>query len=430
MTNLLTLGEVNFLFQAPNRMSRRYQPPIHPLYPMKKSIFVFSSLFIAAIAQAEVATKPEVFSISARELATARDRLAHGDTALAPALAALRAEADRALRLKPLSVMDKLRTPPSGDKHDYISLAPYWWPDPQNPKGPYVRHDGLRNPATGNEKNSDRSAWSKVGSAIETLGLAYYFTGNEAYAEHATQLTRVWFIDPATRMNPNINFGQYVTGVNEGREEGVLEFRSLIPVCDSLALIAASPAWTEKDTKAFHAWLTAYFTWLTESPIALAEAAALNNHGTWYDAQAADIALVLGQTDYAKKILVEGLKKRLARQVEPDGRQPLELARTRSLNYCLFNLEALFNMARLGDHVGVDWWSYTTPDGRNIRVALRYLAPYGDPDKPWPKDDIVAGSRAQIFALFAQALRHGDEPLYSKMLHFSSADARWHLLWP
>jgi hypothetical protein len=397
---------------------------------VKKTVFIFSSLLIAVIARTEVPAKPEVFSLSAQELATARNRLTHGDATLAPALAALRADADRALQLKPLSVMDKLRTTPSGDKHDYISLAPYWWPDPQNPKGPYIRHDGLRNPATGDEKYSDHPAWSKVSSAIETLGLAYYFTGNEVYAGHAAKLARVWFLDPATRMNPNINFGQYVTGVNEGREEGVLEFRSLIPVCDSLALIAASPAWTEKDAKAFHAWLDAYFAWLTENPIGLAEAAAMNNHGTWYDAQTASIALVLGKTDYAKKLLVDGLEKRLARQVEPDGRQPLELARTRSLNYCLFNLEGLFTLARLGDHVGVDWWGYTTPDGRSIRAALRYVAPYADPDKPWLKDDVVAGERTQIFALFAQALRHGDEPLFSERLHFSSADARWHLLWP
>ena len=398
---------------------------------MKKILsFVVNSLLLSIVTRAGIPSKPAVFSISARELATARDRLAHGDAALAPALAGLRADADLALQLKPLSVMDKLFTPPSGDKHDYVSLAPYWWPDPKNPKGPYIRHDGLRNPAAEDERYSDHPAWSKVSSAVETLGLAYYFTGNEAYAEHAVKLVRVWFLDPATRMNPNVNFGQYVTGVNEGREEGVLEFRPLIPMCDSLALIAGSPAWTEKDAQAFHAWLAAYFTWVTESPIGRTEAAAVNNHGTWYDAQTAYIALVLGKTDYVKKLLVDGLQNRLAQQVEPDGRQPLELARTKSLNYSFLNLEGLFTLARLGSHVGVDWWNYATPDGRSLHVALRYLAPYADPAKPWPKDDLVAGDRTRIFPLFAEVLRHGDDPLFHKMLHFAAADARWHLLWP
>ena len=403
----------------------------NPFYPVKIILcFIFSSLFVAVVARADVPSKPEVFFLSAQELTTARNRLAQGDAALAPALAALRAEADRALQLKPLSVMDKSRPSSSGDKHDYVSLAPYWWPNPQNPEGPYIRHDGLQNPAAGDGKYSDYPAWSKVASAVETLGLAYYFTGNEAYAEHAAKLMRVWFLDPATRMNPNINFGQYVTGLNEGREEGVLEFRPMIPLCDSLALIAASPAWTEKDAKEFHVWLVAYFTWLTESRLGRVEAVTANNHGTWYDAQTAYIALVLGKTDYVKKLLADSLQKRLARQIEPDGRQPRELSRTKSLNYSFLNLEGLFTLARLGDHVGADWWNFATPDGRSLRVALRYLAPYADPAKPWTKDDLVAGDRTRIFPLFAQALRHGDDPLFREMLHFAPAEARWHLLWP
>jgi hypothetical protein len=397
---------------------------------MKKSSFILTVLLIAVVARAEVPETTGGILFSAQDLATARERLAHGDPSLEPALAALRAEADLALKLRPLSVMDKLRTTPSGDKHDYISLAPYWWPDPKNPKGPYIRHDGLRNPAAEDEKMSDRHAWAKVSSAIETLGLAYYFTGDQAYAEHAAKLARAWFLDPATRMNPNINFGQYITGVNKGREEGVLEFRSLIPVGDSLAFIATSPAWTGKDAQAFHAWLANYFTWLTESPIGRLETAAANNHGTWADVQTAYLALMLGKPDYARKLLTDGLQKRLAQQVEPDGRQPLELARTKSLSYSLFNLEGLFTLARLGDRVGVDWWDYATPDGRSLRVALRYLAPYADPAKPWIKDDLVVGDRTRLFALFAQALRHGDDPLFRGMLRFSPADARWHLLWP
>jgi hypothetical protein len=397
---------------------------------MKNPGFICTLLLIAVVARAEVPETTGVFPLSAQELATARDRLAHGDASLAPALAELRAEAALALKLRPLSVMDKLRPTPSGDKHDYISLAPYWWPDPQNPKGPYIRHDGLRNPEAEDEKFSDHAAWAKVSTAIRTLGLAYYFTGNEAYAEHAAKLARTWFLDPATRMNPNLNFGQYVTGVNEGREEGIIEFLSLVPACDSLTLIGTSPAWTQKDAEAFHAWLGAYFTWLTESPTGRAEAAALNNHGTCDDVQIAYIALMLGKTDYAKKLLVDDLQKRLARQVEPDGRQPLELARTKSLNYSLKNLEGLFALAQLGDRVGVDWWDYATPDGRSLRVALRYLAPYADPGKPWPQEDLIAGDRTRLFALFAQALHHGDDPLFRAMLHFSPADARWQLLWP
>jgi hypothetical protein len=374
---------------------------------------------------------PAVYSWSAQNLATAREGLAHGDTALQPALDQLRKDADRALLVRPFSVMDKLAAPPSGDKHDYVSRAPYWWLDPQNPRGPYIRHDGLRNPESEDARFSDYPSWTKVSAAIETLGLAYYFTRNEAYAEHAAKLVRTWFLDPATRMNPNINFGQYVSGVNDGREEGVLEFRPLMGVCDALALLADSAAWTEKDTQAFHDWLTLYVTWVRESRLGRTEAAAVNNHGTWCDAQLADLALVLGQRDAARDLARAGLEKRLARQVEPDGRQPLELARTKSLNYSLLNLEGLFNLARLGAHVDVDWWNYTTPDGRSLRVALRYLAPYADPGKAWPKQDVVAGDRNRLFPLLAEGLRHGDDPFFRDLLtRFAPVDARWRLLWP
>jgi hypothetical protein len=65
-----------------------------------------------------------------------------------PALDALIKQADQALRTPASSVMDKEATPPSGDKHDYMSVGPYWWPDPSNPDGLlYIRKDGETNPS-------------------------------------------------------------------------------------------------------------------------------------------------------------------------------------------------------------------------------------------------------------------------------------------
>jgi hypothetical protein len=394
-------------------------------------------LALTLIATTAGAAAPlQVYSLHADALAAARDRLAQGDPALAPALEHLREEADRALKFAPVSVMDKARTPPSGDKHDYLSQAPYWWPDPSKPDGlPYIQHDGKHNPEV--DHGTDAPVWGRMSSTVETLGLAYYFTHKEAYAQHAALLIRTWFLNPATRMNPNLNFGQYVPGRNEGRGEGVLTLRSLAKICDALALIAGSPTWSTDDDQAFHCWLAAYFDWLTTSPNGLAEAHATNNHGSWYDMQAADIALVLGKNDVAKKILTEGLEKRLASQIMPDGSQPQELRRTKSLGYSLFNLQALCQLATLAEHAHVDWWGYTTKDGRSLRAALRYLAPYADPDKPWIKNDLVASGRTDLLPLFGEALRHGDDPQFHELLvKFGSTagqqSARWRLLldWP
>src|SRR5947209_6891884 len=225
---------------------------------------------LAIVAASAAAEPPQVFSWSATDLSGLRARALHGDPELGPAVKRLAAEADTEVAAKPLSVTDKPRTAPSGDKHDYLSQAPYWWPDPAKPDGlPYIRRDGRENPER--NQGSDHPAWLKTSSAIESLSLAYYFTGKPLYAERAAQRVRVWFIDPATRMNPNINFGQFVPGVAQGRVDGVLELRSLMTVCDALALLAGSPAWTEADARAFHTWLAEYYHWLRESPLGRGE---------------------------------------------------------------------------------------------------------------------------------------------------------------
>jgi hypothetical protein len=397
-------------------------------------IVFFLALTVAAAAHAAAAL-PAVYSLPAEALAAARDRMARGDPSLAPVLERLRADADHAMQFKPVSVMDKSRVPPSGDKHDYLSQAPYWWPDPATPDGlPFIRHDGSVYPPS--KEATDARPWESMVAKVETLALAYYFTHHEPYAGHAALLVRAWFLDPATRMNPNLRFGQYIPGRNDGRGGGILEMRHLARVCDAVALIADSPAWTEADNNAFHQWLAAYFDWLTTSPNGLDEAAAENNHGSWYDVQAAHLALVLGKTDFAKKILAAGLKKRIARQIEPDGSQPLELVRTKSLSYSLFNLEALCNLAILAKHVDLDWWAYTAEDGQSLRTALRYLAAYTDPSKPWIENDLVSASRTELLPLLAEALRHGDDPQFRELLEkfgLSSPGqraARWRLISP
>jgi hypothetical protein len=324
---------------------------------------------------------PRVFLLDADYLRAARQRIHDGDKSLAPALAELEREAKSALSAGPFSVVEKTNVPPSGDKHDYMSIGPYFWPDPASSNGlPYIRHDGKRNPAN---RTSDRRALGSMVGPVETLALAWYFTGDEVYAKKATQLLRTWFLDPATRMNPNFEFAQAVPGINTGRGIGLIEMAGMTSLIDAVGLLAGSKSWTEADQRGLQQWFIQFVQWMQESKNGRDEAAAKNNHGTYYDLELTTFALFIAKNEIATNVLRAVPAKRIARQIEPDGRQPLELARTNAWGYSVGNLRGLISLAELGDKFGVDLWHYETSDGRSIRKALDCLINFAIGQEKW-----------------------------------------------
>jgi hypothetical protein len=377
-------------------------------------VLISAALALPAMVQGEPGP-PRIFQSDARDLVKVKQRAAEGDWQLVTAIAALGTRADKELKTEPLTVVNKPKAPPSGDKHDYVSMAPYFWPDPDKPDGlPYIRRDGKVNP----ERNKyDAPLLNKITSAVDTLALAYYLTGDERYAEHAAKLVRVWFLDEKTRMNPNLNYGQFIPGVNEGRGIGIIDTVSLLKLVDAIGLLDGSRTWTKEDQAGMRDWFAEYLKWLRTSKNGMEEAAALNNHGSWYDVQVATYALFVGESDESvKKLLEESKTKRIARQIEPDGKQPLELKRTKAFDYSLVNLRALFALATLGDRVGVDLWRYETKDGRSIRTALDWLIPYAAGEQKWPYEQITTlrgGSLAPLLRRAATAYR---EERYEKLI--------------
>jgi hypothetical protein len=343
-------------------------------------------------------------------LASVRGRVRGGDEALKAAVAALEEDAKKAVAMKPTSVMDKTIIPPSGDKHDYMSQAPYWWPDPAKPDGrPYIRRDGERNPEI--NRITDHDNLGRLTSAVSTLGLAFSMTGRDEYAAQAARLVRIWFLDPATRMNPHLNYGQGIPGINEGRGVGIIETRGLPEMLDGLRLLAGSPQWTAADEAGLQSWMGAYLKWLTDSPYGQDEGKNGNNHETWYDVQVASLALYTGQQDVARRTL-EGSRSRIARQIEPDGRQPRELERTRSWDYSEFNLTAFFNLATLGERVGVDLWGYRKADGRSLRQALDFMVAYATGERKWPDPQITDFRPGAIHRVLRRAAVAWKAPTY------------------
>ena len=370
---------------------------------------------------------PRYFSAKPGALVKAKARLAAGDKQLAKALKKLVADADKALAEAPPSVTSKEKLPPSGDKHDYMSIAPYFWPNPDTKDGlPYVRHDGKVNPESRDPKANDSPAIKIMGDNVETLALAYFFTGNEAYAEGAAKVARTWFLDPATRMTPHLKYAQAIMGVNDGRGTGILEALNLSVAVDALGLLADSKAWPKADQKALKEWLRTYHDWLIQSDAGKDENNAKNNHGTFYDVQAVRIALVIGRLDPAKRILEEAKQRRIAMQIDPEGKQPLELDRTTSFSYSRFNLFALTELATLGEHVGVDLWNFTTDDGRSIRKAIDYMLPYADvPPKPWALPQIKDKHESEFMPIFRLAtLAYGGDAYETIIAKYEDASSK------
>lgn len=367
----------------------------------------------AAGAERRAEELPRVFGCDPAALAGVRTRLATNDPSLRPAWAALTNAARKELKRRPVSVTEKPQAPASGDKHDYSSLAPYFWPDPAKPDGlPYVRRDGQRNPESAGA-HSDATRLDHTATAAHTLALAYYLGGREEFAAHAARLLRVFFLDAATRMNPNFNHAQAVPGRNTGRGTGMIESRSLKEVCDAAGLLAASPHWTRGDQEGLQQWMGQFVDWALASPHGREERAARNNHGTFYDAQVAHLALFCGRTNLAREIIASAATNRLDRQIEADGRQPLELARQDSFSYSRFNLFAMFDLATLGDRVGVDLWRHETPAGGGLRRALDFLLEHAsDPAKPWPWEKARKETRVLEPRLLRQAFLVYGDPRY------------------
>lgn len=347
---------------------------------------------------------------------------ATSDESAKKALKKLIADADKALAVTPPSVMQKTKVPPSGDMHDYMSIAPYFWPNPATKDGlPYVRKDGKVNPESRAEAANDTLRARLVGTTVETLALGYYFTRDEKYAEHAAKVLRTWFLDPATKMTPHFRFAQAIPGVNDGRGTGLIEARGLADAADAAILLVGSKHWSAADQQALLAWGEVYFEWLLGSKNGQDERAAKNNHGTWYDVQAVKWALVLGRKDKAKEICVAAGAGRIGVQIQPDGKQPLELVRTASFSYSCFNLLALARLADLSEHAGVDLWQHKTTDGRSIRVALDFLVPYlGKEPKPWTLQQIHESKPDEVLpVLRAAALAYGDDRYESLLKEYS-----------
>jgi len=306
--------------------------------------------------------------------------------------------------------------------NDYVSEGPYWWPDPKDPKAPYIRKDGQRNP---DRFMGNRSDLGNLCTAVLSLGMGAYFLKNTACPERANKILSVWFADTKTRMNPNLEHGQLTRGHDTGRGTGMIDTVSLIHAAQGVTLLEAAGGLDPSVASAVRQWYADYLKWATTSEKGLAEKKSGNNHATWWTEQMAAYAAFTGNAA-ASKMCWEHLRGYLVpTEIQPDGSCPREEARTASLSYSSMNLDAFATVCRFAQQDGVDLWHFKTAKGIGVETAFNYLIPYLLDPKKWTKQQINAYSPSGYVFPGLAGIGLPSERLLSAYKQLPRADSGW-----
>ncbi|HEY8185116.1 MAG TPA: alginate lyase family protein [Pyrinomonadaceae bacterium] len=289
--------------------------------------------------------------------------------------------ANQYLKEAPITITASRSSRSAGGPHDFFSEGDYWWPDPQNPDGPYIQRDGKSNP----ENFLDHRRYlMRLSVQVPALAAAWKLTGDSRYAKHAVLHLRAWFLDPETRMNPNLQYAQAIHGRFTGRGIGIIDTIHLVEVARAIEVLQSSQTLTGAESKSIKQWFSDYLEWLTTSKNGIEERDAKNNHGTCWVMQVAEFArltenreLLAYCRDRFKTVLVPN-------QIAEDGSFPQELRRTKPYSYSLFNLEAMATICQILATPEQNLWAFSLPDGRGIRKAVAYMYPYIKDKKSWP----------------------------------------------
>lgn len=289
--------------------------------------------------------------------------------------------AGKYLREKPITITDFSSPRSAGGKHDYFSEGDYWWPDPQNPSGPYIRRDGMSNP---DNFNAHRLALIRLSLQVPALAAAWMLTRRKRYAQCAALHLRAWFLDPATLMNPNLQYAQAIHGITAGRGIGIIDTIHLVEVVRAIPVIEEAGALSQSESAGLRKWFADYLQWMTTSKNGQDERDAKNNHGTCWVMQVAEFSAFTQNSELAgfckkrfKGVIVPG-------QIAANGSFPLELRRTKPYGYCIFNLDVMSTVCQILSTPKDNLFAFTLPDGRGFAKAMAFLFPFLADKNKWP----------------------------------------------
>jgi hypothetical protein len=339
--------------------------------------------FCLSVAAAATSVRASAFSTIAPAPATAGPLITLAEIEQIDRERILRA-ANGYLAQQPVTVTTASSSRSKGGKHDYFSEGDYWWPDPKNPAGPYIRRDGYSNPQNFNDH---REALIRLSLIVPALTAAWLITKEKRFAMHAAVHLRAWFLDSATRMNPSLDYAQAIWGVSPGRDTGIIDTLHLVEVSRAARHPEDAKVMTDAESAGVREWFTQYMLWMLTSKNGQEEEAAKNNHGTCWVVQVTAFAAFTGD-EHAMSLCRERYREHLLPdQLATDGSFPLELARTKPYSYSLFDLDMLAMVcliASAGGNSTDDLWQYKLPNGNCYQKAVEFMFPFIKNKSKWP----------------------------------------------
>ena len=299
----------------------------------------------------------------------------------------LREKAENYLSSPLYAVTERMTRAVSGNPHDYCSIGTYWWPNPSTENGlPYIRRDGYTTPAA-----EDPITYDAMTEKAFTLALAAYYLDEPKYADAAEKALYDWHLNPETYMTPHAEYSQAIPGICSGRGIGIIDFsmRSY-RVYDAIAILKYLGKITEAREAEYVAWYNKFTDWMLTSENGLEEECELNNHGTYFDVHLLATAIFTERPALIKKVCTTAYERRLLSQIEPDGSQPLELARTMAMIYSLSNLWAYSLISNMAASQGyAKYWDKNSKFGDSaIKKAVDFLYPYYEHPETFPYEEI------------------------------------------
>ena len=293
--------------------------------------------------------------------------------------------AEWALQQSPQTVTDFKSDRSAGGIHDFYSEGDYWWPNPDNPDGPYIQKDGQTNP---DNFTAHRLAMIRFSQVIGSLASAYLVTGDEKYVQHAFKHLNAWFVNPTTRMAPHLLYAQAIKGITTGRGIGIIDTIHLMEVAQGTRVMQQSAAVRPEELAAVKKWFADYLVWLTTHRNGIAEMNAKNNHGTCWVMQVASFAALTENEELLERCRKRYKEVLLPSQMAEDGRFPLELSRTKPYGYALFNLDAMATICQILSTEKDNLWTYTAEKGQTLKKGIEFMYPFIKDKSVWryPRD--------------------------------------------